>query len=128
MENPLPPTPLNWFEIPVRDMARAQAFYEALFQAPLRRERLGAYELAIFPHAEGQVGGWLIQGGEAPAPANVGTVVYLAARPTVEAALARARRAGGQVAAPRVALPGERGCIAQVFDPEGNRVGLHAAA
>ena len=128
MEHTLPPTPLNWFEIPVRDMTRAQAFYEALFQAPLRRERLGAYDLAVFPHEAGQVGGWLIHGGETPPPANVGTVVYLAARPSVDEALARAQQAGGQVAAPRVALPGERGCIAQVFDPEGNRVGLHAPA
>ena len=32
---------LNWFEIPVRDMERAQKFYEAMLALKLRRESMG---------------------------------------------------------------------------------------
>lgn len=53
---------LNWFEIPVQDLDRAQAFYEALLGAPLRREAMGPQTLAVLPYAEGTVGGALLHG------------------------------------------------------------------
>ena len=119
---------LNWFEIPVRDIERAQAFYEAIFDAPMRRERMGAHTLAVFPYDEESVGGCLISGGEVPAPSNQGTLVYLNAGPSLDAVLARVEAAGGRISQPRVALPGDLGCFAHLTDPEGNRVGLHALA
>ena len=33
---------IDWFEIPVSDMSRAQAFYEAVLQTPLHRENFRA--------------------------------------------------------------------------------------
>ena len=48
---------VNWFEIPVRDIDRAQAFYEALLAAPLRRESMGPHTLAVFGYDETGVGG-----------------------------------------------------------------------
>jgi predicted enzyme related to lactoylglutathione lyase len=33
--------PVGWFEIPVKDMARAKAFYEHLFGIQTRRTRYG---------------------------------------------------------------------------------------
>ena len=39
---------LNWFEIPVRDLNRAQVFYETLLATRLRRETIGASQLAVF--------------------------------------------------------------------------------
>lgn len=119
---------VNWFEIPVQDMERAQRFYEAILGQPLQREQMGAYTLALFPHDPAQVGGCLITGGEASAPSDQGTLVYLNAAPSIDAVLSRVASAGGQVSLPRVALPGELGCIAHVVDPDGNRVGLHALA
>ena len=32
---------IDWFEIPVSDMLRAQAFYEAVLQTTLHRENFG---------------------------------------------------------------------------------------
>ncbi|HEY1394393.1 MAG TPA: VOC family protein [Methylibium sp.] len=119
---------LNWFEIPVRDLARASRFYEALLDKPLRRENMGANQLAVFSYEQPGVGGCLIQGPEMPAPADNGTTVYLDASPSLDAVLARVETAGGRIATPRIDLPGDIGCFAHVLDTEGNRVGLHALA
>jgi predicted enzyme related to lactoylglutathione lyase len=118
---------IDWFEIPVQDIDRAQSFYEALLAAPMRRETIAGQTLAVFDHAETGVGGCLIAGPNAPRPAEAGTLVYLNPGCAIEVALARAERAGGRVATPKVKLPGDMGCYAHVADSEGNRVGLHAA-
>ena len=117
---------LNWFEIPVRDLNRASAFYETLLATALRRETIGASELAVFVSDEHGVGGCLMAGAAAPAPSTSGTLVYLNAKPSLAAVLARVEAAGGRIATPKVQLPGDMGCFAHITDSEGNRVGLHA--
>jgi predicted enzyme related to lactoylglutathione lyase len=118
---------INWFEIPVTDIERAQAFYEKTLGKSLRRETMcTSAVLAVIPYDQPGVGGALMAGTEAPKPAAQGTLVYLNAEPSLDAALERAVAAGGKVAMPRVDLPDGMGCFAHVFDTEGNRVGLHA--
>lgn len=118
---------IAWFEIPVQDLARAQAFYEAVTGHALRREAMGPSQGAVFAYDTPQgVGGALMCGPTAPAPATGGTLVYLDASPSLDAALARAVAAGGQVALPRQALPPGMGFFAHITDLDGNRVGLHA--
>ena len=118
---------VSWFEIPVRDLERAQAFYEKLLAKVLRRETMGSQTLAVIPYDEGQgVGGALVAGVHIPDPSPNGTLVYLNAEPSLDAAVERAVAAGGRVATPRVELPEGMGCFAHVIDTEGNRVGLHA--
>ena len=121
-----PTASIDWFEIPVRDIERAQRFYEALLAAPLRRETIGAKTLAVFGHADASVGGCLIAGADVPAPSAAGTLVYLNADPSLDTVLARVAGAGGAIATPKVQLPDGMGCFAHVTDSEGNRVGLHA--
>ncbi|MEO8527432.1 MAG: VOC family protein [Caldimonas sp.] len=117
---------IDWFEIPVSDMDRAQAFYEALLATSLRRESIGGQTLAVFSYAQTGVGGCLMAGPNAPKPADAGTLVYLNAGKSLDAVLARVEAAGGRIATPKVQLPGDMGCFAHVADTEGNRVGLHA--
>lgn len=119
---------LHWFEIPVRDLDRAQRFYETLFARPLRREAMGPETtLAMFPYEPGSgVGGALLTGAGAPEPGAHGTVVYLNAEPSLNAVLARLGEAGGRLLVPRTELPEGMGAFAHVEDSEGNRVGLHA--
>jgi predicted enzyme related to lactoylglutathione lyase len=119
---------VKWFEIPVRNLDRAQAFYEALLAAPLRREAIGLHALAVFNYDATGVGGCLMAGDDVPAPAADGTLIYLNATPSLDAAMARAVQAGGRIATPKVQLPGDMGCFAHITDTEGNRVGLHAQA
>jgi len=117
---------LNWFEIPVRDLDRAQKFYEMLLSTTLRRETIAGSELGVFSYAEPGVGGALIAGAGAPQPSDTGTLVYLDAGASLNAVLARVEAAGGRITTPKVQLPGEMGCFAHIADTEGNRVGLHA--
>jgi len=120
---------ISWFEIPATDLNKAQAFYEAMLECKMRREAMGPSEGAVFPYeAEEGVGGALMAGPTAPALASGGTLVYLDASPSLDAALARAVKAGGKVALPRQALPPGLGFFAHITDLDGNRVGLHAAA
>ena len=118
--------PIDWFEIPVRDLDRAQKFYESLFATSMRREAMGDKTLVLFGSADAAVGGCLLGGAGVPAPSEAGTLVYLNAEPSLDAVLARVVAAGGAVTTPKVQLPGDMGCFAHVRDSEGNRVGLHA--
>jgi predicted enzyme related to lactoylglutathione lyase len=121
---------LSWFEIPCIQLDRSQAFYEAVLNSKMRRESMGPSVGAVFtydPQSEG-VGGALMCGPTAPAPATGGTLVYLDASPSLDAALARATAAGGRIALPRQALPPGMGFFAHIIDLDGNRVGLHAPA
>ena len=129
MSTPTPTTlhpAINWFEIPVTDMDRAQAFYETLLGAPLRRETMGPQTLAVLPYTEPAVGGALISGEHIPAPSGAGTLIYLNVNPSLDAALARALAAGARLVTPRVDLPDGMGSFVHVIDVEGNRIGLHA--
>lgn len=113
---------VNWFEIAVRDLDRAQKFYETVLSTALRRETMGGDTLAVFGYDADAVGGCLVRGE----PAAQGTVIYLNAAPSLDAALARVEAAGGRIATPRTELPGDMGAFAHIVDTEGNRVGLHA--
>ncbi len=119
---------IDWFEIPVSDMNRAQAFYEKLLATSMRRETIAGQTLAVFSYAETGVGGCLMAGPNAPQPCDAGTMVYLNAGASLDAVLARVEAAGGRIATPKVTLPGDMGCFAHVADTEGNRIGLHAPA
>lgn len=121
---------ISWFEIPTTQLARAQAFYEAVLGRPMRPEAMGPSQGAVFaydPEQDG-TGGALMMGPTAPKPSGNGTLVYLDASPSLDAALQRVQEQGGQIALPRQALPPGMGFFAHVIDLDGNRVGLHAMA
>jgi uncharacterized protein len=119
---------ISWFEIPVRDLERAQRFYEAVLERPLKPEAMGTERMAVFPADEGRAQGCLHLGAAPVAPSADGTRVYLDASPSLDAALARVPRVGGRIVTPKVALPEGMGFFAHVADSEGNVVGLHALA
>jgi hypothetical protein len=122
---------LNWFEIPVQNMDRAQRFYETLLAAPLRREAMGPeVTLAVLPYnpAQDGCGGALMAAGAQAQPSRTGTIVYLNAGDRLDPALERLAQAGGQILVPRVDLPDGMGSFVHFEDSEGNRVGLHAMA
>jgi predicted enzyme related to lactoylglutathione lyase len=119
---------ITWFEIPVRELDRAQRFYEVVLGRPMTRETMGSEQFAMFAAADSGVKGCLNIGAEAVAPSAAGTRVYLDAAPSLDAALARVPGAGGRVVTPKVALPEGMGWFAHIADSEGNVVGLHALA
>ena len=56
-------TTINWFEIPVANLDRAQAFYEKVLGRTLKREDMGGAAMAVFPYEEPATGGCLMAGG-----------------------------------------------------------------
>lgn len=123
-----PKNAITWFEIPARELDRAQRFYEAVLERPMKRETMGSEEYAMFAADDAGVKGCLNLATEGAAPSATGTRVYLDAAPSLDAALARVPRAGGRVTLPKVALPDGLGYFALIADTEGNVVGLHALA
>ena len=121
---------ITWFEIGTANLASATAFYEAVLGQTMRLENMGPSEGAVFAYdqAADGTGGALMCGPTAPAPGAGGTLIYLDASPSLDAALARAIKAGGHIAVPRQALPPGMGFFAHITDLDGNRVGLHALA
>jgi predicted enzyme related to lactoylglutathione lyase len=119
---------ISWFEIPATDIDRAQSFYETVLGRKLRREDFGGQTLAVFPYDKPGIGGALQAGANASARAGSGIRIYLDCMPSIDAVLARIEKAGGQIVAPKSALPPGMGFIAHLRDTEGNEVGLHALA
>jgi predicted enzyme related to lactoylglutathione lyase len=124
----LNPTVPAWFEIPVRDLDRAQRFYETILGVDLRRQDVAGSRLAVFPYGgrPNHVSGALLQNADCE-PAVQGSIVYLAVddlRPVLQ----RAESVGGDTLVPVTELPAGMGYFAQFRDCEGNRVGLWSAA
>ncbi len=119
---------INWFEIPVADLDRAQGFYEKLLGRSLRRGTFGGGPMAVFPYDDPATGGCLTAGPNRAATAGSGIRVYLDCSPSIDEAISRAVAAGGQVIEAKLELPAGMGFIAHLRDTEGNEVGLHALA
>ena len=116
---------LNWFEIPVTDLARAKRFYGSVLQAELREESMSGRKLAIFPYQKDGVGGALLEDA-APVPGAQGAVIYLDAGDDLDGAIARVAAGGGKVVLGKTRISADIGSIAHFLDTEGNRVALHS--
>ncbi|GAB2521971.1 VOC family protein [Lysobacter humi (ex Lee et al. 2017)] len=119
--------PVGWFEIYVDDMARARAFYEAVFQTQLHLLTADGLEMYAFEMSQETWGasGALVKFDGMRAGVG-GTLVYFSCDDcAVEGA--RAEAAGGTLVRPKMSI-GEYGHIVLVKDTEGNLVGLHSMA
>ncbi len=118
---------LNWFEIPVVDLARATRFYENVLSTVLKVEDFHGTRIAVFTRKqEGDVTGALVQAPHAK-PSLEGSRVFLDAGPDLEGALGRVVKAGGKVLVGKTSI-GPMGAFAVFQDTEGNAVALHAHA
>lgn len=116
---------VTYFEIPVVDMDRAVAFYEAVFGHMLERQTIDGYEMALFPHEEGHFGAsGALAKGDVYVPTKAGAIVYFRVA-DIDATLKKAQRHGGAVLYPKKDI-GDLGFVAEIADTEGNRVALHA--
>jgi predicted enzyme related to lactoylglutathione lyase len=117
--------PVNWFEIPVRDMDRARKFYEAVLSIQLTPFQTGPLNMAWFPEVRDGQGttGSLVK-AESYVPSHSGTMVYFSVD-DIEATLASVVKSGGKVLNPKTGI-GQYGFVAHFEDCEGNRVALHS--
>ncbi len=117
--------PVNWFEIPVRDIEKAKKFYQSVFGYKLEVEKMDQFTMAFFPMAQNVAGaaGTLIQ-GESYEPSHAGTVIYFSVD-DIDETLRRVNANGGKTLMPKKSI-GEYGFIAHFEDTEGNRLALHS--
>lgn len=114
-----------WFDIPVRDIDRAVRFYSAVLGLSLKKEQAGpGAAIAALPHAEGSVGGSLVQNMDAK-PSENGPLIYLNTDGRLDEALLAVEKHGGKVLAEKHSIA-PFGFRAVVVDSEGNRVALHS--
>ena len=115
---------VNWFEIPVSDLARAKSFYETVLGVELAPNEMGPLKMAWFPMhqgAPGAAGALVLAEGYRPSPE--GTMVYFHVE-DIEAVLKKINAQGGQTLLSKSSI-GEYGYIAHFLDSEGNRAALH---
>ena len=119
---------LNWFEIPALDVARAQKFYEAIFDIKMEQmQEMMGMKMTGFPAdmGNGKASGALVQ-SDMHKPSIDGCVIYLNANPTIQTVIDRIEKAGGKVLMPKTQISPEIGYMAFFIDTEGNKVALHA--
>jgi predicted enzyme related to lactoylglutathione lyase len=103
----------TWFEIPTTNMDRAVEFYETILDIKLQ-EWPGDEPYFIFPAAEGEVAGALVQ-RPGHQPSSNGAMIFLNVDGKLDAVLL-----------PRTEIPGANAFYACVLDSEGNHIGLHS--
>ncbi|HYF30999.1 MAG TPA: VOC family protein [Chitinophagaceae bacterium] len=119
---------INWFEIPVKDIARAKKFYEAIFDIKLAdMQAMPGMKMAGFPYeyGNGKVTGAIVE-GDMHKPSMDGITIYMNADPDIQTVIDRIEKAGGRVVMPRTQITPEYGYMAFFMDTEGNKLGLHA--
>ncbi len=120
-----PKSIVNWFEIPVSNMQKATALYEATLDRKLALSDFGGVPHAVMANSDAScTSGALIQDPARPPRRGSGTVIYLHATDGVASCLSRAVEAGAKVVQPRTEI-GEHGAIALIEDLDGNVIGLH---
>ncbi len=116
---------VNWFEIPVKDLKRAKAFYGKLLDIELQDMNMPNMEMSAFPwvqNAEFSAGALVKTEGYEPS--TTGTVVYFSCE-DVNTPLSKVESLGGKTLTPKFSI-GEHGFVAHFIDSEGNRVALHS--
>jgi uncharacterized protein len=118
---------VNWFEIPTTNLARAQNFYERVFNVKLQeiKGRPGV-KMVMFPGAHEYAGamGVLVH-SETEVPSQQGALVYFHCQDLSEE-LKRVEENDGKVLLPKTAIGEDSGYMAYFCDTEGNRVALHS--
>jgi predicted enzyme related to lactoylglutathione lyase len=115
---------INWFEIPVKDFARASKFYSAILGEKVEKMEWNGATMGFLPADEGAVTGCIIQ-ADGYAPSDKGSLVYLNGGADLSVPLAKVEKAGGKVLLPKTDI-GEYGYIARFRDTEGNLVAFHS--
>ncbi|MBL7768862.1 MAG: VOC family protein [Flavipsychrobacter sp.] len=118
---------ISWFEIPTRDLARAQQFYETILGVELIPMDMPGIKMRMFPVPDHSfISGALTYAPDFYEPQANGTLVYLNANPDVQLVLDRVEAAGGKIIVPKTEISPDIGFMAVIHDTEGNRVAFHS--
>ena len=112
-----------WFDVPVVDLDRAQAFYSAVLGIGVSQETFGETSFCVLDHQDGN-GGCLVINPEGVA-SDAGVLVYFNTDGRIRDALAQVEKHGGSIVE-ALHSKGPHGFQAVVLDSEGNRIALHS--
>ena len=118
-----------WFEIPVKDIERAKAFYENVFGIEITIQDFEGTIMGWFPFNPEKPGisGALIM-NEAYKPSKThGPVIYFGSD-DIERTLSKVEANGGKVTQPKTEISLEIGYMGVFTDCEGNRISLYTNA
>jgi uncharacterized protein len=116
--------PVGYFEIPVTNMDRAEAFYATVFNLEMHRQTIDGYEMSLFPFdANGFGASGALAKGDVYVPSKMGVVIYFSVK-SIDETLKVATQNGASVLYPKKSI-GEMGFVAEFEDSEGNRIALH---
>ena len=116
---------ISWFEIPVKDFARAKEFYNTVTGGSIDEMPMPDMKYGVFKYdRDNGVGGAIVQ-MEGYNPSAEGVVVYIPGGEDLTDSLARVEPAGGKILIPKTQI-GENGFMAHFLDTEGNRIALHS--
>lgn len=113
-----------WFDIPVADLERANAFYSAMLDVKVFTEEMQGFSFGVLDHKDGN-GGCLVPRAE-EISGNAGILLYMNAEGRIRDAVAQAKDKGGQVIEDVHGI-GPHGFRAILLDSEGNRIALHSS-
>ena len=109
-----------WVDIPVVDLTRAAAFYQALLNCEIHIVDLENSAFGVIASAGGNAG-CLIPGE----PQTKGILIYMNVEGRIRDAVTQVTNHGGQVTQ-RIHTIAPHGFRAVVIDSEGNRIALHS--
>jgi uncharacterized protein len=113
-----------WFDIPVADLNRAQAFYQAVLGVAVERSDFRGTSFCVLAHDQGN-GGCLVLDAAAITSTG-GILVYFNVDGRIQDAVAKTKSGGGKVVEATHGI-GPHGFRAIVLDSEGNRIVLHSS-
>jgi predicted enzyme related to lactoylglutathione lyase len=111
-----------WFDIPVAELDRAAAFYAAVLDVRVDKDKFDGFSFCVIEHKDGN-GGCLIKSPDEVSA--VGVMIYLNVNGRIRDAVAKVRSHGGGVVEDVHSIA-PHGFRAIVLDSEGNRVALHS--
>ena len=117
--------PVNWFEIPASNFARAVKFYSTILDKELPVSHINGSDMAFFSTEPLEVSGVIIS-GEGAEPSSKGILLYLNGGNDLSIPLNRVESAGGTVVVSKTKISDEIGHYAIFIDTEGNRLALHS--
>lgn len=115
---------LNWFEIPVQDMARAKSFYEQVFEFQIVDMKLGEETYGCFPNKNGEGFSGALAQYPFIQPGKTGPLIYLNSYGDINGILERVKSAGGRVIETKKEIASGFGYFAFFEDSEGNLLAL----
>lgn len=117
----------NWIEIPVKDIARARAFYQTLLDGePIVDFPFAGLKYALLPSRDRCNAGALVE-GDSYTPSGEGCLIYLNATGQIDEMVERLRALKAEIILEKTLVSDEAGEVVLFMDPEGNRIGLQSA-